>query len=121
MTTMTPEATTPNPFARDPFYALGVADAYDEHQAGTDVHTLMRRADEMLDGAPTGLVPANLYVCGYAMTVRGILNGHIAQINAQAEVAQTWLARKQGREHSTLHDTHRRTGRARRETARTHR
>lgn len=96
MTTMT-IAPAVSPFARDPFYALGVADAYDEHQAGENVHTLARRADEMLDAAPTGLVPANLYVCGYANTVRGILNGHIAMTNAQAEVAHRWLNRKQGR------------------------
>jgi hypothetical protein len=103
MTTMSTQTATPSPFARDPFYALGAADAYDEHRAGEDVHTLTRRADEMLDAAPTGLVPANFYVCGYANTVRGLLNAHIAQTNAQADVAQTWLARKQGRETSTLH------------------
>lgn len=95
MTTMTPEALTPSPFASDPFYALGVADAYDEHNAGENVHDLVRRADEMLDVAPTGPVPANLYVCGYANTVRGILNGHIAQINAQTEVAHRWLHRSE--------------------------
>jgi hypothetical protein len=97
MTTMTTEATTPNPFANDPFYLLGTADAYDEHAAGENIHDLVRRADEMLDAAPTGLVPANLYVCGYGNTVRGILNGHIAQINAQTEVAHRWLADTQGR------------------------
>ncbi|MFE6412621.1 hypothetical protein ACFVOR_37440 [Streptomyces sp. NPDC057837] len=107
MTTMTPEANTPSPFASDPFYALGVADAYDEHAAGVDIHALKRRADEMLDAAPQGLVPANLYVCGYGNTIASILNGHIAQINAQTEVAQTWLARKQGRETSRLHQAHR--------------
>ncbi|WP_371099844.1 hypothetical protein [Streptomyces sp. PU_AKi4] len=113
MTAMTPETTTSNPFANDPFYALGTADAYDEHKAGENVHTLLRRAHEMLDAAPLGPTPANLYVCGYANTVRGLLNGHMAQINAQTEVAQTWLARKQGRETSTLHqrNTHRRARR----------
>lgn len=40
------------------------------------------------------------------------MNGHIAQINAQAEVAQTWLARKQGRETSNLHTRNRRLERA---------
>ena len=103
MTVMTPEAATPSPFASDPFYALGVADAYDEHAAGEDVHTLVRRADEMLDAAPTGPVPANLYVCGYGHTVRGILNGHIAMTNAQTEVAHRWLDRKQGRDRTSRH------------------
>ena len=96
MTTMTPEAPAPSPFANDPFYALGVADAYDEYQAGENVHTLVRRADEMLDAAPASM-PASLYVVGYGNTVRGLLNGHIAQINAQAEVAHLWLNRTQGR------------------------
>lgn len=106
---MTVQTFTPptSPYARDPFYALGAADAYDEHKAGENVHDLLRRADEMLDNAPTGPVPANYYVCGYANTVRGLLNSHIAQINAQADVAQTWLARKQDRETSTLHQRHR--------------
>ncbi|MFJ4473303.1 hypothetical protein ACIP2X_38215 [Streptomyces sp. NPDC089424] len=101
MTTMTPEAAAQSPFASDPFYCLGVADAYDEHAAGEDIEDLVRRADEMLDAAPEGVVPANYYVCGYGNTVRGILNSHIATVNAQAEDAQTWLARKQGRETST--------------------
>ncbi|MFB8182554.1 hypothetical protein ACFC8N_42525 [Streptomyces sp. NPDC055966] len=97
MSLKTYEAPASSPFAKNPFYALGVADAYDEHQNGENVHNLVRRADEMLDAAPTGLVPANLYVCGYANTVHGILNGHIAQINAQSEVAHQWLDHAQGR------------------------
>lgn len=101
-----------SPFARDPFYAMGVADAYDEHQAGEDVHVLKRRAEEMLDAQPGHSLPADLYTVGYANTVIGLMNGHIAQINAQAEVAQTWLARKQGRETSTLHTRNHRLERA---------
>lgn len=89
MTTMT--IAPANPYAADPFYALGVADAYDEHQAGENIHTLKRRADEMLDAAPTDKASVSLYVCGYGNTVAGILNGHIAQINAQTEVAHRWL------------------------------
>lgn len=105
---MTVQTFTPptSPYARDPFYALGAADAYDEHQAGTNVHDLLR-ADEMLDNAPTGRDSVDLYVCGYGNAVRGLLDSHIAQINAQADVAQTWLARKQGRETSTLHQAYR--------------
>lgn len=97
MTTMTPEALTPSPFTNDPFYALGVADAYDEYQAGENVHDLQRRAHEMLGAAPMDSVPVSLYVCGYGNTVAGIFNGHIAQINAQTEVAHRWLNRTQGR------------------------
>lgn len=106
MSIVSPETPTPSPIATDPFYCLGVADAYDEHAAGHNIHDLKRRADEMLDAAPTGDHPANYYVCGYTNTVCGILNGHIAQINAEAEVAHTWLARKQGRETSALHQRH---------------
>ncbi|QBJ94486.1 hypothetical protein D0Z67_29400 (plasmid) [Streptomyces seoulensis] len=95
MTTMTSEATTPSPFARDPFYCLGIADAYDEYTAGEDIHALKQRAEEMLDAAPTGLVPANLYVCGYATAIAGLLNGHIAQIGAQTEVAHRWLTEQE--------------------------
>lgn len=96
-------ATGVSPYARDPFYAMGVADAYDEHQAGHNIHDLKHRADEMLDADTRDSVPADLYLLGYATTVVGLMNGHIAQINAESEVAQTWLARKQGRETSTLH------------------
>lgn len=99
-----------SPFASDPFYAMGVADAYDEHQAGENVHTLKRRAEEMLDTPSDGSIPADLYTVGYANTVIGLMNGHIATITAQAEVAQTWLARKQGRETSSLHTTRRPKG-----------
>ncbi|WP_329474194.1 hypothetical protein OIE75_41140 (plasmid) [Streptomyces sp. NBC_01723] len=106
---MTTHAYTPavSPFARDPFYAMGVADAYDEHAAGENIHDLKRRAEEMLDVPSTGRDSIDLYVCGYGNTVVGLMNTHIAQANAQAEVAQTWLARKQGRETSSLHRRHR--------------
>ncbi|MET8585686.1 hypothetical protein ABZX39_33185 [Streptomyces collinus] len=97
MTITLPEAPAPSPFATDPFYCLGIADAYDEHQAGENIHTLKRRADEMLDATPIDSVPASLYACGYGNAVAGILNGHIAQINAQTEVAHLWLNRTQGR------------------------
>lgn len=92
-----------SPFARDPFYAIGVADAYDEYQAGEDIHLLKARAEEMLAADTHGSLPAELYLVGYANTVIGLMNGHIAQINAQTEVAQTWLARKQGRETAARH------------------
>lgn len=102
MTTAT-IAPAANAFARDPFYALGVADAYDEHRAGTNVHDLKRRAEEMLDADTRGSLPAELYLFGYANTVIGLMNSHIAQIGAESDVAQTWLSRKQGRTTSTRH------------------
>lgn len=97
MTTMTPEAPTPSPFTDDPFYCLGIADAYDEHAAGEDIHTLNRRFEEMFDVTPADHIPASLYVCGYGNAIAGILNSHIAQINAQTEVAHRWLADTQRR------------------------
>jgi hypothetical protein len=110
MTTMTFSSAV-SPFASDPFYAMGVADAYDEYQAGEDVHLLKLRAEEMLDAPAGHSTPADLYTVGYANTVIGLMNGHIATVAAQSEVAQTWLARKQGRETSTLHTAHRRQAR----------
>jgi hypothetical protein len=109
MATMTSEATTPSPFSHDPFYALGVADAYDEYMAGENIHTLKRRAEAMLDIPSDGRESTDLYVVGYANTVIGLMNSHVAEINAQTEVAQTQLARKQGRETSTLHQRHNKT------------
>lgn len=83
-----------SPFASDPFYAMGVADAYDEHRAGENVHTLKQRAEEMLEADTGGSIPAELYLVGYANTVIGLMNGHIAGINAQTEVAHTWHGRQ---------------------------
>lgn len=105
MTTMTTEYAI-SPFARDPFYAMGVADAYDEYAAGESIDTLKRRAAELLDAdypKTEHVQPAELYRLGYGNSVAGLMNGHIATVDAQSEVAQTWLARKQGRETSTLH------------------
>ncbi|WP_432185431.1 hypothetical protein [Streptomyces tendae] len=104
MPTYTPPT---SPYARDPFYALGAADAYDEHHNGLNIHDLQRRANEMLDIPSTGSDSTDLYVAGYGNAVVGILRTHIAQINAQTEVSHRWLARKQGRETSTLHQRHR--------------
>ncbi|MGV9226346.1 hypothetical protein ACWDPF_27175 [Streptomyces albogriseolus] len=105
--TMQTVAPAISPFAHDPFYAMGVADAYDEYQAGEDVHLLKQRAELMLDTPSGGVDSTDLYVVGYANTVIGLMNTHIAQIAAQTETAQTWLARKQGRETSTLHTRNR--------------
>jgi hypothetical protein len=109
MTTMT-IASPVSPFANDPFYAMGVADAYDEYQAGESIDTLKRRAAELLDAdypKTTDIQPAELYRLGYGHSIAGLMNGHIATVNAQTEVAQTWLDRKQGRSRSTLHTSRR--------------
>ena len=120
MTTMTPETTTPSPFANDPFYCLGVADAYDEYQAGESIDTLKVRASELLDAdypKTPHVQPAELYRLGYGNSVAGLIGGHIATVNAQCEVEQTRLARKQGRETSTLHTRNRTRTRTSRRTA----
>lgn len=99
MTTMT-FASPVSPFANDPFYAMGVADAYDEYMAGETIDTLKRRAAELLDAEypkTQQIVPAELYRIGYGTAIAGVISGHIATVNAQAEVSQKWWARKQGR------------------------
>ncbi|MFF7335374.1 hypothetical protein [Streptomyces sp. NPDC008150] len=99
---MTSPTVTTDDYMTDPFYCLGRADAYDEHKDGVSVHDLRARAELLLDNAPR-TEPMNLYAAGYGNTVIGIFNNHMAQIRAQAEVAQTSHARKQGRELSTRH------------------
>lgn len=113
MSLMTPE-TAASAFARDPFYAMGVADAYDEYQAGESIDTLKTRASQLLDAdypKTQHVQPAELYRLGYCTSIAGLISGHIATVNAQAEVAQTWLDRKQGRTTSTLHTRNHRTPR----------
>ncbi|MFJ8727717.1 hypothetical protein [Streptomyces sp. NPDC093269] len=110
MTTMTVSPAV-SPFARDPFYAMGVADAYDEHAAGETIDTLKVRASALLDAdypRTDTIQPAELYRLGYATSIAGLINSHIATVNAQCDMAQQDLARKQGRERSTRHDAHRR-------------
>ncbi|GAA3807854.1 hypothetical protein ACFQ0G_53765 [Streptomyces chiangmaiensis] len=109
MTTMI-VAPAVSPFARDPFYAMGVADAYDEHAAGDSIDTLKVRASCLLEAdypRTDKVQPAELYRLGYVTSIAGLINGHIATVNAQCEVAQKDQAREQGRERSTLH-AHRR-------------
>lgn len=79
-----------SPIASDPFYALGVADAYDEHMAGEPIDTLKRRAAELLETEyPTSqdVQPSELYVLGYVASIAGIVRSHIATVNAQIELA----------------------------------
>lgn len=96
MTTMT-FAPAAGVFDRDPFYAIGKADAYDEYMAGESIDTLKRRTDEMLDADTRGQMPADLYRLGYGNAIAGLMNGHIATVNAQAEVAHRDLPKKANR------------------------
>ncbi|GHC37027.1 MULTISPECIES: hypothetical protein [Streptomyces rochei group] len=108
--TMPTSTPTVSPFSRDPFYAMGFADAYDEYQAGETIDTLKIRANMLLDvdyPENSEVQPAELYRLGYCKSVAGLVRGHIATVNAQCEVAQTTHARKQGREKSTLHQRNR--------------
>lgn len=86
MTTMTPAPT--GSFAHNPHYAHGTAEANAEYAAGTNIHDLVRRSHEMLD-SPTGSIPAELYIAGYANTVVALLNGHAATLTAQTNAAYT--------------------------------
>ncbi|MFD9004469.1 hypothetical protein ACFV0T_26510 [Streptomyces sp. NPDC059582] len=101
-----------SPFARDPFYALGIADAYDEHAAGETLDTLKARANALLDAdypQTDRIQPAELYRLGYVTSIAGLINSHIATVDAQSELAQKKQARKQGRDTSTRHTSNRRT------------
>jgi hypothetical protein len=99
MSVMTPETAAVSPFANDPFYALGVADAYDEYAAGDSIDTLKTRASCLLDAdypKTEKVQPAELYRLGYVTSIAGLINGHVATVNAQCEVAQKNRARAAG-------------------------
>lgn len=90
-----------NPFARDPDYYLGRADAYD--------HSHDRTADQMVSLLGMVIDHASIaYASGYADRVTELRLELDVVAAAEAELAQTWLARKQGRETSTLHLRNRR-------------
>ncbi|MFJ7023202.1 hypothetical protein ACIQUW_33055 [Streptomyces sp. NPDC101117] len=92
MTTVMPETSPASPFAADPFYCLGVADAYDEYTAGASIDTLSVRASALLDAdypKTDHVQPAELYRLGYCNSIAGLIRGHIATVNAQTEVAYT--------------------------------
>jgi hypothetical protein len=77
---------------RDPDYFHGRSEAYD------DARTLT--LDELIIRSGTATDYASLpYALGYSAVVIEIR----MEADAEAEIAQTWLARKQGRETSTLH------------------
>lgn len=88
---------------RDPDYFHGRADAYDDAQTLTLAELVIR------SGAATDYASLP-YALGYSAVVIELR----MEADAEAEIAQTWLARKQGRETSTLHTTHRRPSRTRR-------
>jgi hypothetical protein len=107
MTTMTLAPATGGFSADDLDRAAGRADAYDDHNTLT-IDQLNVRADYLIDYHP------NLaYAQGYSAYVKGAQLEQACATTAQAEDAQTWLARKQGRETSTLHQRGRRPGRRR--------
>ena len=91
-------------YANGPDYYRGRADAYD------DSHT--RTVDQMVVLASMAIDYATIaYALGYTDRVAELRMETDAVSGAEAELAQTWLARKQGRETSPLH-TGRRTVRA---------
>ncbi|MGW3383285.1 hypothetical protein ACWDCO_24255 [Streptomyces albogriseolus] len=99
---MTVQTFTPatNPFAQDPDYYLGRADAYD--------HSHDRTVDQMVALLGMAIDHATLaYAAGYSDRVIELRMEQDVVAAAESELAQTWLARKQGRETSTLHTRNR--------------
>jgi hypothetical protein len=100
MTTMTPEAVS-NPYADEPDYYAGRADAYD--------HSHTRTVDQMVVlmgmAVDYGSIP---YAAGYSDRVIELRLEQDVVAGAESELAQTDLARKQGRETSSLHTRNRR-------------
>ncbi|WP_329376190.1 hypothetical protein [Streptomyces sp. NBC_01483] len=82
---------------RDPDYFHGRADAYD------DVQTLTLDELVIRSGAATDYASLP-YALGYSAVVIELR----MEADDESEIAQTWLARKQGREKSTLHTARRR-------------
>lgn len=97
MTTMTIAPTSSA--AEHPDYYAGRADAYDD--------SATRTVDEMVVLASMAIDYASIpYARGYRDRVTELRMETDMVTAAEAELAQTWLARKQGRERSTLHTTH---------------
>ena len=89
-----------DPYRDHPDYFLGRADAYD------DSHT--RSLDEMVVLVGMAVDYASIpYATGYGDRVLELRLELDAVAPMEMELAQTWQARKQGRETSTLHTTHR--------------
>jgi hypothetical protein len=81
---------------RDPDYFHGRADAYDDAQTLTLDELVIR------SGAATDYASLP-YALGYSAVVIELR----MEADAEADIAQTWWARKQGRETSALHAAHR--------------
>ncbi|MCL8016927.1 hypothetical protein [Streptomyces sp. AS02] len=109
-------APTGSAFSTDPFFCLGRADAYDE-AAAMPLEAVTAHAELLLDHIGHDASDAQrLYTAGYARRAAELVAEHLATVAAQSEDAQTRLARKQGRETSTLH-TRNRTARQNGHTA----
>lgn len=109
ITTVTPAGSA---FSTDPFYCLGRADAHDD---ATQLYLLAVKAnaDTLLDNlGPDASDGQRLYTAGYARRTAELLDEHLATVNAQADDAQTRLARKEGRETSRLYTAHRKARRS---------
>ncbi|MEU7338640.1 hypothetical protein [Streptomyces sp. NPDC007074] len=85
---------------RDPDYFHGRADAYDDAQTLTLDELIIR------SGAATDYASLP-YALGYSAVVIETR----MEADAEVEIAQTWWARKQGRETSTRHTNRRHTPR----------
>lgn len=94
-------ASAVSPFANDPQYCRGRADAYDDSQT--------RTIDEMVALAGMAVDYASIpYAQGYTARVNELRLELDAVAPMEMELAQTWWARKQGRETSRLHTANRR-------------
>lgn len=87
------------PFDSDPEFCQGRADAYDDSATRT-VDEMVVLLSMAVDYAPVR------YAQGYAARVAELRLELDAVAPMEMELAQTWLARKQGRETSSLHTRH---------------
>lgn len=95
--------TTNSAFSTDPFFALGRADAHDE-ATHTPLEGITAHANLLLDHiTPNTGHGQRLYTAGYAHRAAELVAEHLAIVNAESDLAQTWLDRKQGRSRSTRH------------------
>lgn len=97
---ITSTETQPNPYANDPDYYLGRADAYDHSHTRT-IDQMVALMSMAIDYATTA------YASGYSDRVLELRMELDVVAGAESELAQTWLARKQGRETSSLHTRNR--------------
>jgi hypothetical protein len=96
---LTTIAPVKDPYRNDPDYYLGRADAYD--------HSQDRTVDQMVVLAGMAIDYASIfYAMGYTDRVTELRLELDAVAPMEMELAQTRLARQQGRETSTLHTRH---------------